>query len=206
MSKVFFNIAVFCSGIGSNLEYIIEACNRSEYVYDYIPGRVKVVVTDGACLAVDKAILHKIPVFIIPMFMNRERWNRMIVESLSKLDIDLICLAGFMKILGREVVSSYTNKIINLHPGLLPLLAGKDPQRRALEMKLKTTGNTIHIVTEVVDVGEILETDCVLIEEGETEESLSAKLKDIGHATYIKAIQRWYKDYFNKGKEHETKN
>jgi folate-dependent phosphoribosylglycinamide formyltransferase PurN len=104
-----------------------------------------------------------------------------------------------MKVVNSTFVERYRGSILNLHPGVLPLLAGKDPQKKALDLKLKSTGNTIHIVTEKIDDSScIIGTDEVFIDERETEESLSIKLKEKGHETYIRAINTWIQLYKNR--------
>ncbi len=190
------NIAILCSGEGTNMDYIHKAC-----LSGVIPGRVCVVISDRMCGGIDKARSYGIPAHVVSINAAlgtylREMWNSYIIDLLKYYEIDLVCLAGFMKILSSSVINTFPNKILNLHPGILPLLAGKDPQKKALNMHLKETGNTIHIVTNKLDEGPILATDTVYISNNDTEETLSKKLKETGYSTYIQAIQFWIKNYY----------
>lgn len=190
-----FSIAIFASGKGTNLVAIKEACDRGE-----IPGQVKLVITDRRCDAAAYASKNSIPCYILPLnnYVVREDWDKSIIRILDYHNIDLVCLAGFMRILGKEVLKNfnYGFRVLNIHPGILPVLAGKDPQKRAIENKFKITGNTVHIVTDIVDDATYtLSTDSLEILESDTVETLCDKLKEKGYETYIKGINKWIKEY-----------
>lgn len=180
------------SGEGTTVESLVRGgIERS------VPIKVVGLVADKACNGITRMTSkYKIPGYIIPFRKDaREAWNHELVRGLDALRPDLICLAGFMHILGRNIVDRYMLRILNIHPGPLPLLAGKDPQKRAIEMGLKSTGNTVHIVTEKVDDdSHILATDTMNIE-GMAIEHVCAFMTTAGHATYREAIWRWIKDY-----------
>lgn len=188
------NIAVLLSGRGTNLNAIDAACKRGD-----INGSVQLVIADRLCPgAIRSARKLKIPTFIIDLncFADRNLWNQAILQHLELYQIDLVCLAGFMKILSPVVVNSFPNQILNIHPGPLPKYAGKDPQERALRDKLPETGNTVHVVTNILDdATTVLAVDHCPIKVGDSVRALSSRLATIGHQTYITAIQKWEKYY-----------
>lgn len=187
MREMSLRIAVFVSGQGTNLIYIHQSCLSQK-----ILGEVVLVVSDRVCRGVEWAAANKIPVAIIPMQENREEWDSLIVKTLDQYSVHLVCLAGFMKILGKKVVETYSGRILNIHPGILPELAGKDPQKKALDLRLPFTGNTVHLVTEKTDDSSVVfAEDRVEIYPDDTEESLSERLKQKGYETYLRGINKW---------------
>ena len=182
-------IAVFVSGEGTNLQKIYEACQEER-----IDGEVVLVVSDRLCKGIIWADSQEIPIAVLSpsLFPSRHSWGNSLEEIIKGYRVDLICLAGFLKILSDNFVVSLLGSILNIHPGLLPQLAGKDPQRKAIELGLKETGNTVHIVTNILDDDSfILAVDKVEILDFDTEENLSQRLKESGYETYITAINQW---------------
>lgn len=123
------------------------------------------------------------------------KWDRAAYEAelektLTALSPDWIVLAGYMRILGAQIVRRWPGRIVNIHPSLLPLFRGLRAQRQALESGAKETGCTVHLVTEGLDDGPIIEQARVAIEPGDTEESLSARLQPVEHATYLRAMKK----------------
>lgn len=185
-------IAVFASGAGTNIKNIYNAIQERKFIKNC---KISIIVTDrDNCGAVTLGKELGIPVHICKLsdFEDRRLWNMRLQEIVQTNFIDLICFAGFMKIVDESLIKPNRFSILNIHPGLLPGLPGKDPQRRALELELPGTGNTVHLVTENVDDSRfILAQDYVAITPGMTEEDLSEQLKEIGYQTYIKAINIW---------------
>lgn len=184
-------IVCMASGEGTNVLAIHQAC-----ISGIIKGKIVGIITDNNTAAFP--ILKKAEALHIPAVTltyckgDRKQWANNILLLLKVLKPDIICLAGFMKILDPIIVHNYVGRIINLHPGILPELAGKDPQKKALDLNLRETGNTIHIVTDIVDDHSIiLATDKVMIDYQDSELSLSTRLKEVGYSTYITAINKW---------------
>jgi phosphoribosylglycinamide formyltransferase-1 len=121
-------------------------------------------------------------------YSDREQYDRAIVELLKKEKIDLVCLAGYMRIITKFFVESFPNKIINIHPSLLPAFPGLDAQRQALEYGVKYTGCTVHFVDEKVDHGAIILQEVVEVLEDDTVETLSARILQKEHIIYSRAI------------------
>ncbi len=121
-------------------------------------------------------------------YSDREQYDRAIVEILKKESIDLICLAGYMRIITKYFVDSFPNRIINIHPSLLPAFPGLDAQRQALEYGVKFTGCTVHFVDEKVDHGAIILQEVVEVLDDDTVETLSQRILQKEHIIYSKAI------------------
>jgi len=190
--------AVFLSGSGTTLDYFVE-----HFPERFPEIQLALVVTDRHCKGIDKAHeygLHGIYVYMCAEaqrdITKREGWNKLLVEQLKRHAIDLVLFAGFMRIVGKPFTDEYKDKILNIHPGHLPLLAGKDPQKKALALNLGITGNTVHIVSDIVDdSSNILATDVVTISEDDTEASLSQKLLEVSYETYMRGIDNWITRY-----------
>jgi phosphoribosylglycinamide formyltransferase-1 len=121
--------------------------------------------------------------------LAREEYDRLAVEELRKANVDIICLAGFMRLLSPYFVAAYPQRILNIHPSLLPSFPGLEAQRQALEYGVKFTGCTVHLVDENLDAGPILGQAIVPIRDEDTEESLSARILDEEHRIYTEAVR-----------------
>ncbi len=188
------NIAVLISGHGrgSNLQAIIDACKGG-----HIDGRVAIVigVKDDAP-AMQRARNNGIPaVEVRPKeFASDEEYGRRIMELLSEHRIDLICLAGYMRILPLEIVRAYRNRIMNTHAALIPSFCGKGMygehvHNAVIAYGAKVSGCTIHFVDEEYDTGPIIIQKCVPVEEGDTPETLAARILPLEHQSYVEAIR-----------------
>ncbi len=169
MSKT--NIAVFVSGSGTNLQAIIDSGIES--------ANIAVVVCDiPGVMAIERARKHGIPVELVNSgdFESREEFERQIVAKIDGYDIDLVVLAGFMRILTPYFIGCFSNRIINIHPSLLPSFPGTNSVRQALDYGVKKTGCTVHFVREEVDAGPIILQAVVPITEEDTEETLLEKI------------------------------
>ena len=181
------NIAVFCSGNGSNLQAIIDAQKKG-----HIKGELKVVVSDTRdCFALKRAKKAGIKTLIVESnnFKTKKEFEAVILKKLKEEKIDLIALAGYMKLLSVDFVNKYKNKILNIHPALLPSFKGAHGIRDAFQCGVKVTGPTVHFVTEDMDAGPIILQAAVRVMEDDTEETLAEAIHKEEHKIYPRAIQ-----------------
>ncbi|OGQ21735.1 MAG: phosphoribosylglycinamide formyltransferase [Deltaproteobacteria bacterium RIFCSPLOWO2_02_FULL_44_10] len=179
-------LGVLVSGQGSNLQAIINACEKKE-----IPAEVVVVISDQPdAQALTRAQDHHIPALTVERenFPNREAFEKEILRHLQHYRIDLVCLAGYMRLVGKTLLDPYPDRIMNIHPSLLPAFPGLDAQRQALEAKAKVTGCTVHFVDEQCDHGPIILQTKVEVLKNDTVETLSARILKEEHLLYPKAI------------------
>ena len=120
--------------------------------------------------------------------LEREQYDRLVVEVLKEKQVDLVCLAGFMRLLSPYFVSQFPNRILNIHPALLPAFPGLEAQRQALEHGVKITGCTVHFVDENLDAGPIILQTAVPVLDDDTPETLSARILKEEHRIYSEAI------------------
>jgi len=179
-------IGVISSGRGENLRYIIEAA-RSKY----LPAEVAVVLADqkdaGALrIARDRGIdAH----FLDPSGLSRAEYDDILIDHLDRAGVNLVVLTGYMRILSPEFVRHYKNRTINIHPALLPAFRGLDAFQQALDYGVKVTGTTIHLVDEDVDHGPIIHQVPVKVEDGDTFESLKARVQEAEYRAYPEALK-----------------
>lgn len=192
MSRI--NIAIMVSGHGrgSNMQAIIDACNNGG-----IDGRVSVVIgTKYDAPAMERARSQNIKtVEIVPKgFASNDEYGKRILDVLSESNVDLLCLAGYMRILPPEVVKKFRNRIMNIHPGLIPLFCGKGMygehvHQAAIDYGVKVSGCTVHFVDEEYDTGPIILQKVVPVEEGDTADTLAARVLIQEHIAYPEAVQ-----------------
>lgn len=181
------NIAVLASGRGSNLQSLIDAVEAGR-----IRGTIVLVVSDVAgAYALERAARHGIEsrVLVPKEFPDRAGFEEELVRVLRSRSVDLVCLAGFMRILGPTVVRNFAGRILNIHPALLPAFPGLHAQRQALAYGVKISGCTVHFVDEGVDTGPIIIQAAVPVLPGDTEETLSARILEQEHRIYPLAVQ-----------------
>ena len=181
------NIGVLVSGRGTNLQAIIEAVEEGR-----IEGEISIVVSDNPdAYALKRAKQYNIETQYIDFnkFKNRENYDKKIVEYLKEKKVDLVVLAGYMRILSPYFIRTYKNKIINIHPALLPSFPGLHTQRQAVEYGVKVSGCTVHFVDEGVDSGPIILQKTVEVKDNDTEESLAERILKEEHQIYPRAIQ-----------------
>ena len=121
--------------------------------------------------------------------LEREAYDKLVIAALQEKRVDLVCLAGYMRLLSPQFVAAFSNRILNIHPSLLPAFPGLDAQRQALEHGVKITGCTVHFVDEFLDSGPIVVQAAVPVLDGDTVESVSARILVQEHAIYSQAIQ-----------------
>ncbi len=180
-------LGVLVSGRGSNLQAIIDASEAAR-----IDAVLAVVISDVAdAFALDRARTHGIEAaFVDPrLFDTREAFDAAIIDLLRKREVDLVCLAGFMRLLSPHFVREFHHRIMNIHPALLPAFPGLHVQRKALKHGVKFSGCTVHFVDEGTDTGPIIIQAVVPVLDDDTEESLSARILKYEHQIYPRAIQ-----------------
>lgn len=186
------NIAVFASGRGTNFSAIIKAVKKG-----LIKANLSILVCDNpSAAAIQKAKRAGIEVLLVKRddFPSRKDFENKISFHLEKSKIDLIVLAGFMRILSPEFVRRYKDMILNIHPSLLPAFKGKQAIKDAFDYGVKTSGVTVHFVDEKMDHGPIILQKAVSIEQEDTLESLEAKIHKIEHQLYPEAIKLFAED------------
>jgi phosphoribosylglycinamide formyltransferase 1 len=178
-------LAILLSGRGSNFEAIADnAANGS------LEAHIAVVISNrpearGLLVARQRGI-HAVA--LASRGMDREAYDRALIEELRKYDVDLICLAGYMRMLSAGFVRQFPHRILNIHPSLLPAFPGLDAQRQALEYGVKISGCTVHFVDEYLDAGPVLLQAAVPVLDDDTVESLSARILAEEHRIYSEAI------------------
>lgn len=179
-------IGVISSGRGENLRYIIEATRSG-----YLPVEVKVVLTDQRDAGALK-IAHEYGVparFVDPSGLSRVEYDKILLDNLKDAGADLVVLTGYMRILSSSFVQHHKNRIINIHPALLPSFRGLDAFQQALDYGAKWTGTTIHLVDEEVDHGPIIYQVPVIVKDDDTHDSLKARIQKAEYKAYPKALK-----------------
>jgi phosphoribosylglycinamide formyltransferase 1 len=189
MSKV--RLGVLASGRGSNLQAIIDAIESGT-----VQARVAVVISNKKdAQALERARAHGVPdVYLDPtryagMNDKREAYDRGVLDILRKHEVDLVLLAGYMKIVTPVLIDAYRNHMMNIHPSLLPSFPGLEAQKQALEWGAKVSGCTVHFVTEGVDEGPIILQATVPVLEGDSPETLASRILVEEHVMYPRAVQ-----------------
>ena len=179
-------LGILISGRGSNFEAIANAISRRK-----LDAEIAIVISNRAAAGgLDIARERGIPMRVIESRgMEREAYDKLVIEELRTHEVDLVCLAGFMRLLSASFVQAFPNRVLNIHPSLLPAFPGLDAQRQALEYGVKITGCTVHLVDEFLDSGPILMQTAVPVLDTDTVESLSARILAQEHAIYARAIQ-----------------
>ncbi|HZS50792.1 MAG TPA: phosphoribosylglycinamide formyltransferase [Bryobacterales bacterium] len=178
-------LGILLSGRGSNFEAIAD--NAAAGV---IPAQIAIVISNNPNAAgLEKARARGIPAAAIPSKgMEREPYDRLVAAELQKRQVDLVCLAGFMRLLSAWFVRQYPSRILNIHPALLPAFPGLEAQKQALEHGVKISGCTVHFVDEFLDAGPIIAQAAVEVRDDDTEETLSARILAEEHRIYTEAI------------------
>ena len=181
-------IGILISGRGSNMTAIVEAV-QSGLIPD---SDVMVVISDKTSAeGLIKAKERGIETLVISKKeCAREEHDAEIVSELKKRNVELICLAGYMRLLSPEFIRAFPNKIINIHPSLLPSFKGLDAQKQAIDYGVKISGCTVHFVDENLDHGAIILQKAVEVADDDTSESLSKRILEYEHALYTEAIKK----------------
>ena len=189
MSKrgIYMNMAVFCSGNGGNFQAIVDAQRRGLF-----KASIALMVCDNpSAFAIKRAKSEGIPLLILDIkdFSSKEEFERRIIQELEKRNIELVCLAGYMRLLSPVFVARYKGRIVNVHPSLLPAFKGADAINDAFEYGVKRTGVTVHFVTDIVDDGPIILQEAVEIDQNDTKADLEEKIHIVEHKLYPQAIK-----------------
>jgi phosphoribosylglycinamide formyltransferase-1 len=181
-------VAVLISGRGSNMSALIEAAKAKDY-----PAEIVLVVSnrpDAAGLArANEAGIATALIDHRQFDENREAFERALDDELRKYRIDIVCLAGFMRLLTAWFIGRWSGRILNIHPALLPEFKGLNTHRRALEAGAKRHGATVHFVVEETDAGPVISQQSVPVLQGDTEEMLAARVLEIEHRIYPQALR-----------------
>ncbi|WP_134684973.1 phosphoribosylglycinamide formyltransferase [Brevibacillus migulae] len=181
-------LAVFASGSGSNFEAIVTAIQEGKIRGAEV---VQLVCDKPQAHVLTRAERLGIPVLVLDpkSFPDKAAYEQRIVEKLGELHVDLIVLAGYMRLVGEVLLTSYEGKIINLHPSLLPSFPGKAAIAQALDYGVKVTGVTVHFVDAGMDTGPIIAQRSVPIVQGDTEQSLAARIHQEEHSLLVAVVQ-----------------
>jgi phosphoribosylglycinamide formyltransferase-1 len=185
MNKV--RIGVLVSGRGSNLQAIIDNIEKG-----ILPAEIAVVISDQPdAYSLERARKHNIPAIHISAKGykdNRDEYDALLVAELQKNNVEIVCLAGFMRIITPALIKAFPNRILNIHPALLPAFPGLHVQKAALDHGVKFSGCTVHFVDEGMDTGPIIIQAVVPILDNDTEDSLSERILRQEHKIYSRAI------------------
>jgi phosphoribosylglycinamide formyltransferase-1 len=179
-------LAILLSGRGSNFEAIADNINAGR-----LDASIGIVISNrpdarGLQIARDRGLNA---IAIPSKGLDREAYDRRLIEELRKQPVDLICLAGYMRLLSASFIREFPNRILNIHPSLLPAFPGLDAQHQALDYGVKVSGCTVHFVDEYLDAGPILLQAAVQVQDDDTEEALAARILKEEHRIYSEAIR-----------------
>jgi phosphoribosylglycinamide formyltransferase-1 len=186
-------LGILISGNGSNLQSIIDNIEKGS-----LKAIIKIVISNNPeAYGITRAKKHGIPVVVLKNgdFKNKEEFNLELIRILKNNYVDLVILAGFMRIITPTLLKAFPHKIMNIHPALLPSFPGIHGQKQALEYGVKLSGCTVHFVDEGVDTGPIIIQSAVQVFDDDTEETLAARILEEEHRIYPQAIQ-----FFAEGK------
>ncbi|MYC68529.1 MAG: phosphoribosylglycinamide formyltransferase [Acidobacteriia bacterium] len=179
-------LGILLSGRGSNFEAIADSIEAGR-----LDAEIAIVVSNSPrAMGLERARQRGLRAVCIPSkAMEREAYDRLVVAELREAQVDLVCLAGFMRLLSAYFVEEFPQRILNIHPSLLPSFPGLEAQAQALEHGVKYTGCTVHFVDERLDAGPILIQKAVPVLDADTEESLAARILEQEHVAYTEAIR-----------------
>ena len=180
-------IAVFASGNGSNFQAIIDEIAKGN-----LHAEIAVLVTDKpGCFAVERAHNHNIPVLALnpKNYLSKEEYEKEIAFYLIEKNVSLLVLAGYMRLIGDVLLQAFNNRIINIHPALLPAFPGKNGIQQAYQYGVKIFGVTVHYVDAGMDTGKIIAQECFKADGTETLEEIEQKIHAIEHQLYAKVIR-----------------
>ena len=181
------NLGVLVSGNGTNLQAIIDAVESKR-----LNARIGIVISNNpSAYAVKRAKRHKIPVEIIPnnIASDKEDYDTIVIDKLKRYSIDLVVMAGFMRLLTPKFVKAFPLRIMNIHPALLPAFPGLNVQKKVVDYGVKFSGATVHFIDEGVDTGPIIIQSVVPVYDDDTEEILRQRILKEEHKIYPYAIQ-----------------
>lgn len=181
------NLAVLASGRGSNFDAICEAIERHE-----LEARIKLLLSDKpAAPALEKAKRRGIIAQAVDPhnFINRNAYENELVRLMKEQQVDMVVLAGYMRLVGTVILENYPNRVLNIHPALLPAFPGLNAQKQALDYGVKYSGCTVHIVDSGMDSGPIISQAVVPVLDNDDEETLSQRILEQEHQIYWQSLQ-----------------
>ena len=181
-------LGVLASGNGSNFEYIIKSIQNKQ-----LNAEISILIVNNPnCLAIKKAIKYKIPYVIINHkdCHSRLEHDMLVLTKLEELSVELVVMAGWMRIVGEELINRFTNRLINIHPSLLPSFKGVDAIQQAIDKGVTITGCTVHYVKKEVDSGSIIIQAAVHIKEHDNKETLRQRIQKMEHIILPLAIAK----------------
>ena len=181
-------LGILASGNGSNFEYIIKAIKNNQLNAEILI----LIVNNPNCLAIKKAVKYKIPYIIINHrdCNSRSEHDKLVLKKLEELSVELVVMAGWMRIVGEEIINMYKNRIINIHPSILPSFKGVDAIQQAIDHKVLITGCTVHYVKKEVDSGSVIIQAAVPIKEEDTKDTLKKRIQKMEHIILPIAIAK----------------
>ena len=188
MSSTGSRLGVLISGRGSNLQAIIDAIRDGR-----LNATIAIVISNRAKAAgLERARAAAITTAVLPHkeYPTRAAYDQVLAATLLEHRVDLVCLAGFMRLLSPVFIDAFPNRILNIHPSLLPAFPGVDAQRQAIEHGVQVTGATVHLVTADLDAGPIVLQAAVPVSPNDTEDTLAARILEEEHRLYPEAIKR----------------
>ena len=180
-------IGVLASGRGSNFQAIIDSIETG-----HIQARINVLITDNPkAFSIERAEKHGIESLVMrpKNYASRDEYFTEITAELKKRDVELVVLAGFMRIVGKPLLDAYPNSVMNIHPALLPSFPGLHGQKQANDYGVKISGCTVHFVDEGMDTGSIIIQAAVPVRDDDTEETLSERILKLEHKIFPEAIK-----------------
>ncbi|WP_413677820.1 phosphoribosylglycinamide formyltransferase [Prochlorococcus sp. MIT 0916] len=181
-------LGVLASGNGSNFEYIIKSIQNNQ-----LNAKISILIVNNPdCLAIKKAIKYKIPYVIINHrdCKSRLEHDMLVLKKLEALSVELVVMAGWMRIVGEEIINRFKNRLINIHPSLLPSFKGIDAIQQAIDKRVTITGCTVHYVQKEVDSGSIIIQAAVPIKEKDSKETLKKRIQHMEHIILPLAISK----------------
>ncbi len=181
------NLGVLASGRGSNFQAIIDEIEAGR-----ITASIKLLIVDKSdAFAIERAKKHSIEyLYMNPCdFKSRDDFYRNVAEEMKKRDVELVILAGFMRIVKKPLIEAYRNRIMNIHPALLPAFPGLHSQKQAVDYGVRVSGCTVHFVDEGMDTGPIIIQAAVPVSPEDTEDSLSERILKLEHRIFPQAIK-----------------
>ena len=181
-------LGVLASGNGSNFEYIIKSIQNNQ-----LNAEISILIVNNPdCLAIKKAIKYKIPYVIINHrdCQSRLEHDMLVLKKLEDLSVELIVMAGWMRIAGEELINRYINRLINIHPSLLPSFKGINAIQQAIDERVTITGCTVHYVKKEVDSGSIIIQAAVPIQENDNKDTLTKRIQQMEHIILPLAIAK----------------
>jgi phosphoribosylglycinamide formyltransferase 1 len=181
-------IAIFASGSGTNFQAIVDAVKKGD-----LRAEIALLVCDRSeAKVIERAQNEQIPSFVFRPkdYASKQEFETEILKQLHEKDVQFIVLAGYMRLIGPTLLQAYEGKIVNIHPSLLPAFPGKDAIGQAYRAGVKVTGVTIHYVDEGMDTGPIIAQRAIEIHEGETLESIEARIHEVEHQLYPEILEQ----------------